>query len=349
MRGSVIDRAMNRSPATQGPGEHGVPEESQLSSPSEAVPEGADPAVESAARVAGSGWLAQVPSKAGGALEERRRVAQQKLGDIMIMLGILTTEDRDRVLTRQEKLGIPFGECCLRLKLIKHKDLSRALAWQFGDRHPESRSREYGKELVVVSDPFGAYAEALRSVGVKLMSRWVKEGHKAIAIVSAGADDGRSHVTANLAVSLALAGWRTLLIDADLRRPRQHEIFNLPQHPGLSRLLCGFAPKDVVRHVLSLGELSVITSGPLPPNAIELFSRKEFSAFLRQAEGYYDVLLIDTPGAGEFPDVELIASAAGSALIVVQKNESRERDVQKLVSSLGSTGVEIAGTIMNEH
>lgn len=296
-----------------------------------------------------SGWLAEARSGGGQALEERARVAQLKLGEIMVMLGLLAAADRDKVLERQEKLRLPFGECCVRLRLIKPKDLSRALAWQFGDRHPDTRTKPFSKELAVVMDPFGAYAQALREIGVKLMSRWVKEGNKAIAVVSGAAAEGRSHVVANLAASLALSGWRTLLVDADFHRPRQHIIFNLPQHPGLSRLLCGFAPRDVIRHVSGLTELTVVTSGPLPPNAVELFTRNDFAAFLQQARAYYDVLLIDTPSLGEFTDTELIASAAGSALIVVRKNQSREKNVSKWAQTLTLQGVEIAGTLMNEY
>jgi receptor protein-tyrosine kinase len=181
------------------------------------------------------------------------------------------------------------------------------------------------------------------------MSGPVKEGRKVLAITSAAAGDGRTHVAANLAASLAIAGWRVLLVDADLRRPKQHLVFNVPQHPGLSRLLCGFAPKEVVRAAPDIANLSLVTAGPVPPDPLDLLSRGEFRAFLEQAINYYDVILIDTPAGSECLDAEIIASTAGSALIIVQKNKTRQRDAQSFVERLEKSGVQTVGTLMNEH
>lgn len=297
----------------------------------------------------GGSWLAAVRGRGLDPAEARKRFSQHRLGEILVMLGMISSEDRDTVLERQEKLALPFGECCVRLKLIDAGDLAQALAWQFGYLHPVSGSFTFGKELVMVSQPFGPYAEALRSVSGRLMSRWVKGGRNVLAVTSAEGGEGRTHVTANLAVSFAQAGWRTLLVDADLRRPRQHLIFDVPQHPGLSRLLCGYAPRDVVRQIEHLKYLTVITSGPLPPNPLELLGRDELSEFLDQAKEYYDVVLVDTPASTAFADAELIASAAGNALIIVRKGTTRQRKVESLAKSLTGNGVEIAGTLMTAH
>jgi protein-tyrosine kinase len=298
----------------------------------------------------GSGWLAEAQCRDRDfAIDVRERFSHRRLGEIMVMMDLLSRNDIDEVLERQEELGLPFGECCLRLKLINESDLSQALAWQFGYVHPVSRSLTFAKDLVMVTDPFGPYAEALRSISGRLVSRWIGAGRNVLPITSAEPEDGRSHVAANLAVSFAQARLRTLLVDADLRKSRQHVIFDAPQHPGLSRLLCGFAPKDVVRHFPSLKYLALIPSGPIPPNPLELLGRNELTTFMEQAGEYYDVVVVDTPAGEVFADAELIASAAGSALIIARRNQTHQRKVQNLASRLTDNGVQIAGTIMNVY
>ncbi len=299
--------------------------------------------------VRGGDWLAEVrwPDRENALAPGR--FLQQKLGDIMVMLELLSSHDRDTVLEQQPQLDLPFGQCCLRLKLIDDEGLSQALAWQFGLLSPASKSFNFGKDLVVISNPLGRYADALRSIGGRLMSAWVKPGRNVLAITSAEVGEGRSHVAANLAISLDQAGWRTLLIDADFRKPRQHINFDSPQHPGLSRLLCGFAPDEVVRRIPYLNRLSLVTSGPLSPNPSELLSRSDLAVFLEKAREYYDIVLVDTPAASNFSDAELIAGAAGNALIIVRKNRTRDRSIQGLVNAFASRGIGIAGSILNVH
>jgi chain length determinant protein tyrosine kinase EpsG len=269
------------------------------------------------------------------------------LGEILVSLGSITPEQQATVLARQAKLGLPFGECCIRLKLISRGDLAQALALQFGHLHPVSSSGSFGRELAMVSDPFGSYAEALRAVAYRLKGQWLQPDRNVIAVVSAEPEEGRSQLAANLAVAFSQAGMRTLLMDADLRAPRQHALFNVPQHPGFSRLLCGFAPEEVVRRLTDLPYLTLITAGPSPPNTLELLGRQEHKLLMQQASVYYEAVVVDTPPGSRFADAELIASAAGSALMVVRKNRTRQRKVRRLTKLLSKSGVQLAGTLMN--
>ena len=295
-------------------------------------------------------WLSAVRFRGRDPAEARKRFSQRKLGEILVMLGLVTSQDRDRVLERQQDLALPFGECCIRLGLIDADELSHVLAWQFGYSDPVKGSFTFRKDLVTVSDPFGPYAEALRSVSCRLMSRWIRGGEpNLLAITSAQSGEGRSHVAANLAVSFCQAGLRTLLIDADFRNPKQHLIFCVPQHPGLSRLLCGFTPKDVANRIAPLGNLTLITSGPVPPNPVELLGRKELAMFMQHAGENYDVVLVDTPAGTEYFDTELIASATGVALIVARVNRARQRKVENLAQNFAEKGIQIAGTLTNMH
>jgi protein-tyrosine kinase len=295
----------------------------------------------------GGEWLDAVQWQGRDQALALGRYSQQKLGEIMVMLELLSVQDRDNVLMRQPDLGLLFGECCLKLKLIDADGLSQALAWQFGLLSPAAKAFNFGDDLVSLSRPLSPYAEALRSISQRLMSAWIQPGRNVVAITSPDTGEGRSHLAANLAIILDQAGWRILLVDADFRKPKQHLNFDAPQHPGLSRLLCGFAPNEVVRRIPYLNRLSLVTSGPLPPNPSELLSRHDLTVFLETAREQYDMVLVDTPAAANFADAELISNAAGSAIIVARKNKTRDRDVRELAGSLKKNGVSIAGTILN--
>lgn len=292
------------------------------------------------------GWLEVIQEKGQESAGSRKLLSRLKIGEIMVMRGLITPAQRDRVLKRQARLGLPFGECCVRLKMIDQQTLSDALAWQFGHVYPAARSMRLGKDLVMVTDPFSPYAEAMRSINRELTTGWLTPDQNVLAITSAEPGEGRSHLAANLAVSFEQTGLRTLLIDADLRRPRLHSIFGAPQHPGLSRLLCGIVPQDSVRRCIHLKKLSLITAGPLPPNPTGVLSRNELRALLRAASSHYEVVIVDTPARAEFGDADIIAAAAGSALIIARKGRVRPRNLLSLKQSLVDEGVRVAGSVV---
>src|SRR5258706_16447322 len=172
-----------------------------------------------------------------------RVVAQhdRRIGSILVEEGKLDAEKIERVLKSQQTNGLRFGETALRLGLITEDDLRCAVARQYDLPHLLPGNESISDELVVAYEPFHPRAEELRALRTQLLMRWSKAGvrHRALAIASPGAREGRSYVTANLAVVFSQLGERTLLVDADLRTPRQHRIFNIPDRVGLSAVLFG--------------------------------------------------------------------------------------------------------------
>jgi protein-tyrosine kinase len=294
-------------------------------------------------------WLSEVQLQGRNHDLVAGRFSQRKLGEIMVMLELLSAENRDLALEQQPTLHLPFGQCCIYLNLIDAEGLSQALAWQFGLLSPTSKSFTLNEDLVMLTRPLGSYAEALRKLSSRLVSHWIRPGRNVLAITSPEPGEGRSHMAANLAISLDQAGWRTLLVDADFRNAKQHINFAVPKHPGLSRLLCGFAPEEVVRQIPYLSRLSLITSGPTPPNPSELLTRNDLAMFLAKAREHYDVILVDTPASIPFADAEMIASASGSVLLIARKNRTRERDVRKLAERFTKNGVHVVGTVLNSY
>ena len=290
----------------------------------------------------------------GCQLSTQRRLAQLKLGEVMIELGLIDPAGRDKALARQGRLGLPFGECCVRMKLVSARGLAQALFLQFGQFQPIVEDGPIAPELVMLHSPTSRYAEALRAVSHRVLRQWLSadpqwpvERRYQLAVTGAEQGAGRSQVAANLAISFAQAGRRALLIDADLRSPAQHRYFDLPQHPGLSRLLSCFAASDVVRQVGSVPNLSVITAGPLPPNPLHLLGSGNLEALLAQARDHYDVVVVDTPAGSGYADAQIIAAAVGSAIVVAHRNRARRARLHRFVRALRKSEAHIIGTILN--
>jgi protein-tyrosine kinase len=272
----------------------------------------------------------------------------QAIGGMLIEAGRLRAEDAGRILELQRRKGMRFGEAGLMLKLLTPADIDFALARQFEYRYLERGASRVSTELAAAYAPFGEEAEALRALRAQLMGRWFDDGaaRSALAIISAGRKEGRSRLAANLAVTFSQAGERTLLIDADLRRPRQHALFGVPNRAGLSTLLALRANGESIQRIAGLPHLSLLPAGAVPPNPQELLTRRVFAELLADVAGHYDVILLDSPPAAEAADAEILALRAGAALTVVRKNASRAAQVRAL--SDGIAKPTIIGAVLND-
>ena len=273
----------------------------------------------------------------------------RRIGSILAEEGKLGVRDIERVMELQRLEGLRFGDAALRLGLITAEDLLRAVAIQYDLPYLLPGNESISSELVVACEPFHARAEELRALRTQLLIRWSKAEarHRVLAIVSPGPGEGRSYLTANLAVAFSQLGERTLLIDADLRGSRQHRIFGVPDRIGLSAVLSGRADRSAVVPVPGYGTLSLLPAGALPPNPQELLSRQAFAALLHELRTEFDVILFDTPPAKLYADAQSVAYRAGSALVLARKDHTRLADTSSLVRELSDVGARAVGTVFN--
>ena len=271
-----------------------------------------------------------------------------RIGALLVADGKLTEADIDRVLKVQRSKGLRFGEAAMRLGLIESDDLHGVLAKQYDFPHL-SRSERVSRELVVAYEPFHPCAEELRALRTQLQIGWSNNGtrRRLLTIVSPGSGEGRSYVAANLAVAFSQLGERTLLIDADLRRPRQHRIFGVADRIGLSSILSGRADHAAIVPVAQFGKLSLLTAGARPPNPQELLSRSVLAGLLRHIQNDFDVILLDTPPAMQYADARSVAFRAGSALVIARKDCTRLADAASVIRSMSETGARTVGTVFN--
>jgi protein-tyrosine kinase len=279
--------------------------------------------------------------------------ASRSLGGILIDSGLLKPEDAERVLMVQKEQNLRFGEAAIRLGLLTEADIQHALSRQFAYaylRKTPGEERPVSEELVAAYEPFSARVEQLRSIRSQLMLRWFDkaEQRQVLSVVGAERGEGRSHLAANLAVVFSQLGERTLLVDADMRNPRQHEIFHLENKVGFSTVLSGRSRGDSVVRIPELAGLSVLPAGPMPPNPLELLNRLNFDEFLIQAKASFDVVIFDTPAISAGEDAFMTAVRTGAAIAVARSSQTKVTAFSDLVQGLMNAGVSVVGSVLNE-
>lgn len=276
--------------------------------------------------------------------------ASRSIGALLMDAGRITPEAAERIIKLQKEKNLRFGEAAIELGLLSESDLQQVLSHQYDYPYLTPGDQCVSEEVVAAFKPFSPIVEQLRALRSQLMLRWfdADAGHKVLSVVSAGRGEGRSFTAANLAVVFSQLGERTLLIDADLRNPRQHELFRLENKIGLSSLLAGRAElAEAVVRVPGLVDLSVMPAGAIPPNPQELLARPVFNALLATASGQYDIVVVDTPAGAETADSQAIAARTRGAVVIARKDISSAPALQAFVSSLQHSGVAVVGAVLN--
>lgn len=278
-------------------------------------------------------------------------VQDRAMGDLLREARNLTVEQVEKVLQYQREHGVRFGEAAIALGFVSPDDVLFALSQQFHYAYAPEDLKGLSTELVALRSPFSQQSEALRSIRSQLMMRVFADGttRRALAIISPDPGDGKTYFSANIAVALAQLGGRTLLVDADMRGPRIHQLFGIDNTAGLSGVLSGRVESQVIQQIASLPNLFVLPVGATPPNPLELIERPAFTLLMRELLGKFDHVVVDTPAAAYGSDAQVIATRCGAALVIARKDKSRLAPLQDLVDSLTETPAKLAGVIMNEY
>lgn len=280
-------------------------------------------------------------------------VHDEPIGTLLQESRGLSDEQLEQISRYQHEHGLRFGEAAVALQLATPDDILAVLAKQFHYPFiPHTDESRVPAELVFAVDPFSEKAEIFRNLRTQLLlSRESSEQDRpAIAVVSPASGDGKTYVAANLAAALSQLGGNTLLIDANLRRPRVARLFHIDQDAaGLSNILSGRHPKHVFHQVASLPSLFVLPSGPLPPNPQELLQRLEFRLLLEQIRTKFDHVVIDTPSSSQNADFRVITALAGRSVAVARQDHTLYASLEELIEILEEGPGELAGVVLNRH
>ena len=238
---------------------------------------------------------------------------------------IKTTQDVDRVLATPVLGMVP---------------LDAKLSARSGDsRRPIS--------IITALDGDDPAAEAYRTLRTNVTFVGAERPVQLLALTSPGPGEGKSTTAANLAVALALGGHRTLLIDADLRRPLLHRAFGLVHEPGLTDVLVGRASaREAIRPDV-IERLDVLPAGSSPPNPSELLGSDAMHALVAEVRQNYDYIVVDTPPVLPVTDATVISTVADATILAIRSGETEETSAARALDQLKRVNARIAGVVLN--
>lgn len=203
---------------------------------------------------------------------------------------------------------------------------------------------------LAISRPDDHAVEAYRGLRTNLQFLGVDQATRVIQLTSSMAGEGKTTTSANLAVVLAQAGHRVALVDADLRRPSIHELFDIPQIPGFTDILLGAEPRDVLTHVDVAGgnRLSVYPSGAVPSNPSELLSGRRTNRLLVEMGKHYDFVIVDSAPVLPVSDAVALAGVVDGVIVIAQPGRVAREDVVAALERLDRVSASTLGMVLNQ-
>ncbi len=292
-----------------------------------------------------------------------------RLRDALIAAGRLSPEGAVRIDEAMRTMGLGFADAAIHLGLITPEELAEATraARQLPPKSPDgivegalhrmsfNRSLpvkymgmvKAGPSLIMVRDPDNTYSEQIRALRTELLLlNGASRSGNSIAILSPCRREGRTQLCAELAIAFSQLGQRTLLVDADLRRPRVHSLFESDNHVGLGQALASGSVPQLLG-VEKLPHLSVLIAGPGVPNPLELLTNGHFQRQMSDWRKKYSMIIIDTPPITEFADGLAIASCAEQVVIVGRSGSTPHPNMKEMLRRMGGTQSRIVGAVIN--
>lgn len=214
--------------------------------------------------------------------------------------------------------------------------------------------------LITVSHPRSPISEAYRVLrtGIQFSSVDAPE-HSIIMVTSPNPSEGKSLTVGNLGVVMAQAGKNVLIVDADLRRPKQHQVFNVSKNMGLTNLIIDYNPNDSETATLTLFKkfiqkpqsvksgLHILPSGPIPPNPSELLGSSKMRSLLRKLSSQFDMVILDSPPALAVTDAVLMSPQTDGVLIVLDAGRTKKAQLAQVNELLQEVGAKVIGAVLN--
>lgn len=255
---------------------------------------------------------------------------------------VRTTEEVERGLHLPALAVIPSVGGVAKNRLL---GTSKALLRRNGNGHSDSR-----EELLINADSRSPLAEAYRHLRTSVLLSSAGRAPKALLVTSSLPGEGKTTTAVNTASILAQTGASVVIVDADMRRPRLHSIFDVPDQLGLSSILSSSVSDDEIMAMINLDEakgVNVLTSGPIPPNPAELIGSDQMRHLMTLLQSKFDHVIIDSPPVSSFTDGVLISTMVDGVLLVVHGGKSSRHIVRRAKQLLQEVGAKIFGVVLN--
>ncbi|WP_461215314.1 CpsD/CapB family tyrosine-protein kinase [Lacticaseibacillus sp. GG6-2] len=214
----------------------------------------------------------------------------------------------------------------------------------------DDQSMQHGVGLITVYKPKSTISEQFKTLRTNILFSNADKQIKSLVITSSGVSEGKSTVSANVAVTFANQGLRTLLLDADTRRPTVHATFSMSNDKGLVNLLTEKADRLPAQDYIistSVENLSVLPTGPVPPNPSELLSSHRMTKLIEDLTAHFDMVIFDAPPVGSVTDAQIIASKCDATILVVPFGIAQKAAVMEAKSMLDNVDANIIGVVQN--
>ena len=273
-------------------------------------------------------------------IHEVMRSMSTTFADAAERLGLLRPDAFEQALLKIRS-GPPVEDEGMVETAIRRIAADRRVVLRQGERVAPSQ------QLVLAHDPDNPRSERLRALRTELLLlHETGRGANVLAVVSPGSGEGRSQLCAELAISFAQLGRRTLLVDADMRKPQQHVLFGSSNQHGLSQSIA-HNEKPYYHPVTGLPFMHLLTAGPIPPNPLELLSDGRFSNLLNDWRNAYEFIVLDTPPVEECADGLAVATIAARALVLSRAQHTSFNSTRALLRRLASTQSKLLGAVIN--
>ncbi len=273
-------------------------------------------------------------------LETMQR-ADMSFSDAAVHLGLASREDVEETKLRLRPIPPAEQQPGLVESAIRRISTDRRVVLQQGEAVTP------GPRLILAHDADSPRSERLRALRTDLLL--LNEGTRGanvVAVVSPNSGEGRSQLTAELAIAFAQLGRRTLLVDADLRNPQQHNLFGGTNERGLSSALMA-GERPIYRPVNGLPQMHLLTAGPIPPNPLELLSDGRFERLITEWRNSYEFLVFDTPPVSKCADGIAVATLTGRVLILSRAQHTSYTSTRDTLRRLATTQSRILGAVLN--
>lgn len=210
------------------------------------------------------------------------------------------------------------------------------------------RSIDNNRYIITSVNPQSPISEQYRTIRTTIDFKMADQGIKSFLITSSEATAGKSTVSTNLAVAFAQQGKKVLLIDGDLRKPTINITFKVQNRVGLTNILMHQSSiEDATQKTWDSENLTVITSGPIPPNPSELLASIAMKDLIDSVSDFFDIVLIDTPPFSEVTDAQILSSYVGGVVLVVRAHETKKESLAKTKKILEQVNANILGVVLH--
>ncbi|MHC1684888.1 MAG: CpsD/CapB family tyrosine-protein kinase [Clostridiaceae bacterium] len=203
-------------------------------------------------------------------------------------------------------------------------------------------------ELITYIDPKSPTSEAYRTLRTNILFSSIDKEMKVFSVTSSETAEGKTTVISNLAITMAQAGQNVLILDCDLRKPNIHKIFKLENITGFTNVLVeNVEVSSVINKIEGIDNLSVVTSGPIPPNPSELLNSKKCKELISEMKKQFDIILLDAPPV-LVTDAAILSTIVDGIILVIGYGGSDIHDLKRTKEILEKVNAPIIGAVLNK-